>query len=404
MKGNLSIPNISKMNFLKSGGHYNLTHVLIALVVILVIYKLGRQVVEGYTDSSSDIKSGGFDRPMDKYTLLDPYNYTQTEFIKLQNTLDTISSDNKKRLDNVDEYHKLIPATTDAEIIRELDSITDPILQKLNQLYSEQNYQSKFTKTDYDTIEIYNDNDNNLNIVYDVFIQEKQRFPYGIKLKIDIIKYNMNPRKPVGNNRIIKNLRNEDEDSRLPSYSLNNDILDIDGRKVIPSPVKALSTPHWPILDTVNWKPPQKSPVLQNIHINSIKLYNSDLIIHPDKPTNNINGGINDTTLEYNCYSNARNYRAEPNVISNKWIPLASEPKCLKQWPCVPVSQDWDRLGVKKPLQNETPLCNGIRSSTTQAPLRAEFNPTIHTNPRNEGLYSWLFDLYNKQGSSRNFI
>ena len=160
-------------------------------------------------------------------------------------------------------------------------------------------------------------------------------------------------------------------------------------------------------MDTINWKAPKSDcdlKSLKNIHINSIKAYNSTLIVSPDKYARRIDGGITDTSLESKCYNNARNYKAEPNVISNKWIHLESEPKCLKQWPCVPVSKGWDQLGVKKRTAPDSELCSGLRTSTTQAPLRAEFNPTIHTNPRNEGLYSWMFDLYNQNGEGRVFI
>jgi len=388
---------------MKVGQEYYISIILIILLVLSLVYST-YGIVEKYIDTPVRTKHGGFDVPANDYTLLGPYNYTQTEFIKLQNVLDKISSESKVRIKQADEYYKLIPATTDGEMLREMDSITDPILRKINIMYSEPNYQSKFTKTDYDHIEVYTDQRNNINIIYEVFVQEKQRFPYGIKLKIDAIKYNSNPDSMIGNNRIVKNLRNKDKDFRLPSRSLNNDISDINGESVIPPPLSALSTPHWPILDVVNWQSPKRGIHKKMIHINSIKVYNSNLIIYPDKYAPRIDGGINDTSLEYTCYNNARNYRAEPNVIRNKWIPLADEPKCLKQWPCVPVSKCWDKLGVKHPLAKETPLCNGIRSSTTQAPLRGEFNPTIHTNPRNQGLYSWLFDLYTKQGSGRQFI
>ena len=381
------------------GLHYTLLLILI-LVFLCSLYK----IKEGFIDSPVDCRHGGYDRPTDNYTLLNPYNYTQTEFIKLQNVLNKISNSKQVQLKNIKGQYQYIPATTDEEIIRELDGVSQLIIQKLNEMYSEPNYQSQFSKTDYDHITVTFDHQNNLNLDFEVFVQEKQRFPYGIQLRVNAIKYNMNPQDMIGNNRIVKNIKNQDAPFHLPSRSLNNDIMDQNGEDIIPPPLNVLSTPHWPILDTINWQSPK--PVLNQkaIHINSIKTYNSNLIINPDKFARRIDGGVTDTTLESNCYNNARNYRAEPNVISNKWIPLESEPKCLKQYPCVPVSQGWDSLGVKKPLKPQTPLCNGLRSSTTQAPLRAEFNPTIHTNPRNEGLYSWMFDLYNKQGSGRQFI
>jgi hypothetical protein len=389
------------------GLHYAYLFIIILIVILTALYNVRENFVDTPIDSNCDSFGGhgGYQRPMDKYTLLDPYNYTQTEFIKLQNVLGKMSSQNKVALNNIKGIYEYIPATADAEVLKEIDKATDLLIDKLNKMYSEQYYASKFVKTDYDRINVQYDKDNNLRIRYSIFIQEPQRFPYSVRLKADIIKYNLNPNNMVGNNRIVKNINNEQEPPfRLPSYAFNNDILNTDGKPSFVPPLNALSTPHWPVLDTVNWNPPKNVTEFQQIHINSIQAYNSNLIIRPDIYARRINGGITDTSLESTCYMNARNYKAEPNVIRNKWIPLEWEPKCLKDYPCVPISNDWDALGVKRPLHPQTKLCNGLRHSTTQPPVRAEFNPTIHTNPRNSGLYSWMFDLYNKQGEGRQFM
>jgi len=372
-----------------------------AIVVIVILCGVIFKFQEHFINSPVH---GGYDRPgACDYATLGPYNFTQTEFIKLQNVLNKFSSGKQIRLASSKRY-SLIPATTDEEIIHELDSITDLILAKLNQLYSEPDYTSQFTKTDYDHIVICHDKDNNLDIIYDMFIQEKQRFPYGVQIRVDLIKYNMNKDDPIGNNRIVKNLKVDKTPFHLPSNAFNNEILNENGGPTVPPPLNALSTPHWPILDTINWSLAPNILNVKAIHINSIKLRNSSLIIYPDKYAPRTGGGISDTSLEYSCYNNARNYLAEPNEISNKWIPLDTEPKYLKQFPCIGVSKTWDKLGIQYPTVPESKYCHGIRSSATQPPLRAEFNPSIHTNPRGEGLYTWLFDLYEKSGEGRQFI
>jgi len=373
------------------------------VVIILILCGLSFKFQESFINTPVH---GGFERPSAcAFTTLEPYNYTQTEFIKLQNVLNSFESQSKPvRLCESAKCYRLIPATTDEEIIHELDSITAIIIDKLNQLYSEPNYKAKFTKTDYDNIIICHDQDNNLNLIYEVFIQEHQRFPYGIQLTIDLIKYNMNKNDMIGNNRIVKNLQVKKDPFHLPSNAFNNEIMHQNGTSIIPSALNALSTPHWPIIDTINWKQPKSVLNIKAVHINSIKLKNSSLIINPNKYAPRTGGGISDTSLEYSCYNNARNYLAEPNHISNKWIPLDTQPKQYKQFPCIGVSKCWDKLGLQYPTSPATKYCNGIRSATTQPPLRAEFNPSIHTNPRGEGLYSWLFDLYEKSGEGRQFI
>ena len=376
---------------------------LIVVVIILILCGLIFKFQENFINTPVH---GGFDRPPAcEFTTLEPYNFTQTEFIKLQNVLNSFSRAKPIRLCDSAKCYKLIPATTDEEMMHELDAITAMIIDKLNQLYSElPHYTAKFTKTDYDNITICHDQDNNINLVYEIFIQEHQRFPYGIQLTVDLIKYNLNKNDMIGNNRMVKNLEIKKAPFHLASHAFNTDILHQNGTSIIPSALNALSTPHWPILDTINWTLPATVLNKKVIHINSIRLKNSSLIIHPNKYAPRTGGGISDTTLEYSCYNNARNYLAEPNQISNKWIPLDTEPKQLKQFPCIGVSKGWDKLGIQYPTVPESKYCHGIRSATTQPPLRAEFNPTIHTNPRGEGLYSWLFDLYEKSGSGRQFI
>jgi hypothetical protein len=292
-------------------------HLYLYAAMIILIIILGGYMFKFRENFINSPVHGGYDRPGPcAYSTNGPYNYTQTEFIKLQDVLDKFQSGKPIQLSNSSKCYTLIPATTDEEIIHELDAITDIILSKLNTLYSEPDYTSKFTKTDYDHIVICHDKDNNLNIVYDIFIQEKQRFPYGVQIRVNLIKYNLNKDDPIGNNRIVKNLKVDKTPFHLPSYAFNNEILNKNGASVIPSPLNALSTPHWPILDTVNWVLPGNILNIKAIHINSIKLRNSSLIIYPDKYAPRIGGGISDTTLEYSCYNNARNYASQkPNIV-----------------------------------------------------------------------------------------
>src|SRR3972149_2234876 len=90
---------------------YYISITLIILVVLIILYST-YGIIEKYIDTPAGVKHGGFNVPTDEYTLLDPYNYTQTEFIKLQNVLDKISNENKIRIKKPNEYYKLIPAIT----------------------------------------------------------------------------------------------------------------------------------------------------------------------------------------------------------------------------------------------------------------------------------------------------
>lgn len=401
----------------------------------------GVGVMEGFVNT--DIRSGGYLKPGEangSYQLNAPYNYTQGEFVKLTNVLEKMptrgcmSGVPKAVLKYPQDYFVLKPETMEPEFKVQLDKISRVVLRRLNRLFNEPGYVSTFELVDYDNVGVAHDGRGNLHFIYDMNVIERQRnfekggnagmLPHSVRLRVDVIKPSDKMagcaeggcpgiREELNSNwRMIKYLENIQGKRRLASFSLGGDNSG-EHSLFFPSPLQALSTPHWPVLDTVNWQSPSSSTDLSECNgdlekqlvINGVRLYNSDLIINPDAPVGVVPGGVNDNRLEFSCYMNARNYKALPNVIANKWIPLADEPTCLKGYPCVPESQCWDKLGVKRRIGEEKDgMCNGLRHSTTMPPVQAEFNPTIHTNPRNEGIYSWLFDLYRQGGDAgRNF-
>lgn len=407
----------------------NFKYILLVIILVILILGIKTKYLEGFTDTN--IRSGGYDRPMDLYQLNAPYNYTQGEYVKLLNVLKEMPTKGcgknaiKTELKNPSDYYTLKPETMGTDFKVQLDKVSNVVVARFNKLFGEKGYKSNWKLVDYDNVKVAHDEQGNMHFIYDMFVQQYQditrnnhgnhkpmgMLPYSVRLRVDLIK----PRYPSDcetqeqneNWRMIKYLLNLQGKRRLASYSLGGDYSE-EQSLFFPSPLQSLSTPHYPVLDTVNWKKPPEVHVSERqladeIIINRVHVYNSNLIIYPDAPTRKIPGGVNDNHLEYSCYMNARNYKAEPNVIANKWIPLADEPKCLKSYPCRKVSQCWDKLGVDRPIEPQTEYCNGVRHSTTLPPVYPEFNPTIHTNPRNEGLYSWLFDLYRQEGEGRNF-
>jgi hypothetical protein len=82
----------------------------------------------------------------------------------------------------------------------------------------------------------------------------------------------------------------------------------------------------------------------------------------------------------------------QPAVVRNKWPRLWSEPRDRKAWPCFPVGQYWDNLGVLSPVACPNGECPGIRSSTQQQPRTPLYWPTITGLPLNAGPNSWLFN------------
>mgnify|MGYP003303441661 CR=1 FL=1 len=49
--------------------------------------------------------------------------------------------------------------------------------------------------------------------------------------------------------------------------------------------------------------------------------------------------------------------------------------------------------GIYEPKPEPSKLCPGVRWSTEDMPLQAQYWPTLATVPRNTGPNHWLFDL-----------
>lgn len=119
-----------------------------------------------------------------------------------------------------------------------------------------------------------------------------------------------------------------------------------------------------------------------NLYLNSINYINRK---HSEININSTNNS------KYHLYKPLKNQSKKdfikqnkcilPSSIRNKWI-LQKEPYELykegrKQWPCNPVSSDWDEYGILKNKKNEDKNCKGNNTSTQNWPLIPYDNPTI---------------------------
>ena len=102
--------------------------------------------------------------------------------------------------------------------------------------------------------------------------------------------------------------------------------------------------------------------------------------------------GANAIPYDYTLWKGPNNAYLEPASIRNKWPTLKSQPKNLKAWPCTPMPEYWNMFGVY-PNVKPTKNCPGIRSSLTQQPLTASYDPSMFNNPRGDNSYDWLFRL-----------
>ena len=163
-------------------------------------------------------------------------------------------------------------------------------------------------------------------------------------------------------------------------------------------------------LSNIGYDPIKVSPML-GIHVNSIKLFNSNLVLSYAGSENMARlGGTTDNTNEFSAYK-AKNFTPIQDVAKeyNKWPVLNDMPKKVGQWPCKTPSLNWGRDGV--PICGKTQKigddmkavddnsdnkfsekCNGMRSSVKDMPLQPQHWPTLGGLPRNSGENWWLFD------------
>ena len=134
-------------------------------------------------------------------------------------------------------------------------------------------------------------------------------------------------------------------------------------------------------------------PLYEKIWINNVQIVNSNLVLNAFEPFKGPQlPGENKIPYDYTVWKGGNNPYLQPARIRNKWPTLNSQPKNLKAWPCTPVPEYWNLYGIT-PEVHPTKNCPGVRSSLTEQPLTASYDPSMFNNPRNDNSYDWLFRL-----------
>lgn len=326
-------------------------------------------------------------------------NISQFNYDRLYNKLQMINNE-KIELEGPLNNEKYIVSTIDDKLRRDLDNITNYVLLILNQ----DNYYD-FSKTSYGNVEIFFNQNNDSNYIYELFLWDKKNY-FEIKLLIDIIKI---PKKSYIYNFGIKDKKYIFEDFNIGIPSKD---------QLIPLPLDVIPTENSKLSDEIYKNDPLKP---KYFYLNQIKIQNSTLIVDYEK--NNFNNskmnideysfsGITDQTLEFNTFKSNNNPINEKSVTSNKWPVLKEEPKWKGQYPAKTPPQSWDVDGIYyysnndkiKAAKNDTYSDmhdSGTIWSPMKMPLQPESRPTLATLPRNQGENWWLF---NQQGPDGTFF
>lgn len=315
-------------------------------------------------------------------------NRTQDIYLKLLTALKNLSNDNKIKLDSNCKEEIYIQGTSPNLLKREVNEITQKIINKLNNILK-----SNFRIIQLDTINVFEDKDENKNFIYNVFINDPNE-ELDIRLFIDVIKYvNKTPKKtnPITCAAVTT--------PGMTASGVENtfEIGYPQPEQLIPLPTEVITTSGGPDVLSAKGINIHTIPEIKSLYINTIKIYNTNAVINANnqcitqygEPTC---GNINGTSLSSSSFNQITSPFIEPAHIRNPWPIISSAQTDMKAWPYGKKSEYWNKKGV--PIST---TCNtqetGISSSTTEYPVEPSFWRSNYVLPKWSGPNNWLFSL-----------
>lgn len=353
-------------------------HTLTLLLIILVCTIIGLLCKDRFSFILASYKKAKVVKPgcgVDIY-----YNQTQIRDVALEKILAKLSTGQKMELSNCQEKRYTI-ATIDQLFKQSLDQITSLIFSRIKE---ESNF--RFNVTEYEGVSVFTAKDGRQRYIIDCYAQDitQGRTTYDQRFLIDVV---VVPEVQVSQKKV----------HRLPSYSLSYPEED----QLIPLASDVIVTG----LDVLSDKGAFKFEPLKMgmLYVNSVKILNSNLVLsYKDADKLACLGGITDNTLEFTGYCGTNDPIQQTSYERNPWPTLDSEPKDRKAWPCTLVpSFCWDQLGLFPKVEGK-PGCPGLRSSTEQQPLTADYWMATLNVPHWHGPNFWLFDLTRGAPASMN--
>lgn len=307
-------------------------------------------------------------------------NKTQFSYINLIKNIKLNQNKKKIKLKSPCNIKKYTESTTDENLKADLNIINNLVVDNLNK-----GNDYKFVKTSYGNITVLKDKKGVYNYIYNVFLQDIKNI-IMINLKINIIVFpDKNIKKYFGHDlETCADITT----SAFPVYNIGIPSKE----QYIPLPTEVIPTAN-DILSTDGIKYPR--PIKPKyMYINMLDILNSTLVVNANKKclTNFVKGKVCKSP-EFTWVMGDHNPYIQKSVDRNEWPTLYDQPKCQGQWPCTPVNQKWNTDGVYVPKPEPSKLCPGIRWSTKDMALQAQYWPTLATIPRNSGKNAWLFEM-----------
>ena len=309
------------------------------------------------------------------YKLLKNITCSDQRLDKLKNTLKQLSGGDKSLTNCI--MNKYINGTINVFQKKDLNNIITIINNKITEL---SNY--KFIAIECEDLMTFTDKNGVVAMKFNIYMYEPN-YQFMSRFKIDLIKY---PKKVI-DKKI--NTCSSVTTPEFPTYEIGIASKD----QLIPLPTEVTPSAN-DILSTKGVNP-VIVPGIEYLYINSIELFNSDLVLsyYGAKKLANIKG-ISDGTIEFSKYL-SENYSPiqDCSYKRNKWITLNNMPKNQGQYPCMKPSLNWNIDGIPTPVVKPTKNCPGVRSSPFKWPLQGQYWRALTGTPVNSGPNYWLFDL-----------
>jgi hypothetical protein len=292
---------------------------------------------------------------------------TQALFDELKDISRNLSNCNNLKLKGKCKEYKYIPATTDENLIMDLDNISKLIISRINSETS--NF--KFIKTEYDNITERSDEFGNKHYIYDLFALDIINYS-KVRFKVDVIQYVLENNNNNNNNSFSIGIPSKNQFIPLPT-------------EVITTSLEVLGT------DGINFHRP---PTTKKLYINSIKVTNSTLVVNSGSDCYTLKvGGKMNTSLESHSVKSDNTPFIEPSVVRNRWPTLDSQPVNQGSWPTSQIPFTWNQKGITENLPKTDEACTGLTHALNVPGLNAQYWANNIRVPRNSGENAWLFDL-----------
>ncbi len=138
---------------------------MVLFVFVLVNEKFIKKDIYDNNIKNDNKEKFNFTNENNNCSLFVNTNRTQDIYLKLLTALKNLSNDNKIKLDSKCKEELYIQGTSPNLLKREVNEITQKIIDKLNNILH-----SNFRTIYLDTINVFEDKDENKNFIYNVFI------------------------------------------------------------------------------------------------------------------------------------------------------------------------------------------------------------------------------------------